>query len=1032
MASRVTSEKWISTSDEEERKVSATEGRLILHNVRPLFQPVWNTNTNIISVFGRARQGKSFLMNCLSGEQSLFKVSNYKESCTQGIDISSKFMGLTDFSRVDGGRAVAAPRSEIKVGFVDAEGQGDKDIAYDANLICPILLASKCVIFNWKGDLQKDHILSTLGIMTRAAKNVSAEGESAGGAAKKFGHLHIVFRDWQSVGSDEASVTDILFSAEKGKDAQTRNQIREEVRDAFASIRVWLFEAPTDSVQALRQVLTIDVTTPRFRQQVRDFRAVLAQQLSEPVLFAQRPLTGKTICSMMTDVVQTLNRGEVILPASTYLTMMKEEVTQLTHSFEEEVKEVVTKAMHSVDKDRRHVIEVELPDKKKHSLSLYLNCSDALQVFRSLADVALQSALKQIHDVIGLPPSTTASASTSVTPYELLYRESGDRLRRQVEEAQKSFELHYLHHLQHYLRHTRQRLEAEMEATATSLRRSPPSFSTSKECRDFLEVVLVERHVSEVNPSQYYTSATSGASASVKQEVDDVIALLRRFSQPLLQQCLTSCEETLKKRKDTMDAIYANIRQTMEAHIPVMLQRLTSQHKKGFSTSVLCHALDEEYQRLDAQLRHLLATSVTPPASTTVVEEYSNVFYEHCASLREACQKEYDALKEKYLYNQFTASEEVLNEELQQLAQHWETQCELFLAELKNDAASVAHRQLMGADEARHVFDDLVTKIWKQAIADVIGWLSDSIPSEQLSNEAFLRQTSFGHKLHAFLSDNVTPFFEGFVSVLKQIEAQRVAAVEDLQNKQKEREEEEREVEQEEEEADDFHDNFTVPMDEDDRDLDEEDEEEEGDDKDNDIRATQRALSKAKKASRVTLEEQRRRARDFAERVLGVSFTASKGKKKAAAAPAKKGGATTSNSSSRKSLLQQREAARDFAVRNFGAAILNESDDDEEEQQENVRRNSTSAKKRAHDEVNTGKTHVTPVKASTTTTTTTTPPTAKTGSGKKAAVTSENPIAAARRAAEEERLAREKEAIEKATKRIQEQQKKKQGKTGKK
>lgn len=37
------------------------------------------------------------------------------------------------------------------VGFVDAEGQGDKDVSYDANLICPILLASKVVIFNWKG-----------------------------------------------------------------------------------------------------------------------------------------------------------------------------------------------------------------------------------------------------------------------------------------------------------------------------------------------------------------------------------------------------------------------------------------------------------------------------------------------------------------------------------------------------------------------------------------------------------------------------------------------------------------------------------------------------------------------------------------------------------------------------------------------------------------------------------------------------------------------------------------------------------------
>jgi hypothetical protein len=85
---------------------------------------------------------------------------------TQGIDISDKWVNLRTFSELNGGKypltATSAPDSSaenIHVGFVDAEGQGDKDISYDANLVCPILLTSKCVIFNWKGDLQKVFVL---------------------------------------------------------------------------------------------------------------------------------------------------------------------------------------------------------------------------------------------------------------------------------------------------------------------------------------------------------------------------------------------------------------------------------------------------------------------------------------------------------------------------------------------------------------------------------------------------------------------------------------------------------------------------------------------------------------------------------------------------------------------------------------------------------------------------------------------------------------------------------------------------------
>ncbi len=41
------------------------------------------------------------MMNCLANEREVFRVSNEKESCTQGIDISNKWMSWKDFSEVD-------------------------------------------------------------------------------------------------------------------------------------------------------------------------------------------------------------------------------------------------------------------------------------------------------------------------------------------------------------------------------------------------------------------------------------------------------------------------------------------------------------------------------------------------------------------------------------------------------------------------------------------------------------------------------------------------------------------------------------------------------------------------------------------------------------------------------------------------------------------------------------------------------------------------------------------------------------------
>lgn len=87
-----------------------------------------------------------------------------------------------------------------------------------------VLLTAKCVLFNWRDSLQKDRILDLLGVMCRAASTVGKEtapkkrrGSDSTDSVKSdkekevkpFGHLHIVFRDWNFDGDE---VSDIYLS----------------------------------------------------------------------------------------------------------------------------------------------------------------------------------------------------------------------------------------------------------------------------------------------------------------------------------------------------------------------------------------------------------------------------------------------------------------------------------------------------------------------------------------------------------------------------------------------------------------------------------------------------------------------------------------------------------------------------------------------------------------------------------------------------------------------------------------------------
>lgn len=97
---------------------------------------------NIVTAVGAVGSGKSSLMNALTLNDGVFRVSAETQPCTSGADLGPIMMPLSDFER--GESATSEPSTcEPMIVFVDMEGQGDKSIDHDARLATPFLLVSK-------------------------------------------------------------------------------------------------------------------------------------------------------------------------------------------------------------------------------------------------------------------------------------------------------------------------------------------------------------------------------------------------------------------------------------------------------------------------------------------------------------------------------------------------------------------------------------------------------------------------------------------------------------------------------------------------------------------------------------------------------------------------------------------------------------------------------------------------------------------------------------------------------------------------
>lgn len=268
----------------------------------------------VVSVCGRARQGKSFILNQLLGKSSGFQVASTHRPCTKGLWLWSAPIRRTS---LDG--------SEYSLLLLDSEGIDayDQTGTYSTQIFSLAVLLSSMFIYNQMGGID-EAALDRLSLVTEMTKHIRVRASGRRSTASELGQFSPIFvwllRDFYlNLVEDNRKITprDYLEIALRpvqgsGRDIGAKNEIRESIRALFPDRECFTLVRPLSNENELQRLdqIPLDKLRPEFRSGLEAFMKFVFER-TRPKQVGGTVMTGPIFARITQSFLDAINNGAV-------------------------------------------------------------------------------------------------------------------------------------------------------------------------------------------------------------------------------------------------------------------------------------------------------------------------------------------------------------------------------------------------------------------------------------------------------------------------------------------------------------------------------------------------------------------------------------------------------------------------------------------------------------------------------------------------------------------------------------------------
>ena len=329
-------------------------------------------NIGIISLVGKYRTGKSFLLNRVilnQNQKSGFGVGPTFKPCTKGIWIWSEPIMISN---------VHSP-TPFPCFLIDTEGLGayDEEINHDSKIFLIAVLISSLFIFNSFGAIDENAINSlsfvlnlskTIKIKNPKLNSKKIEEENEADLAQYFPTLLWLLRDFSLKLEDkdgnvitEKQYLENALEEKNGalESIEEKNRVRNLIKTYFTEKDCFVMVRPVEKEEDLQnlQNLPDDKLRKEFLEQSKIFRNKVMKK-TKPKTFNKMPLNGAMLVGLIQSILDSINKGSIPVIENSWKYVLQTEFIKSSKSLinkflEEMVKKYVEKSEGKVGNDTK-------------------------------------------------------------------------------------------------------------------------------------------------------------------------------------------------------------------------------------------------------------------------------------------------------------------------------------------------------------------------------------------------------------------------------------------------------------------------------------------------------------------------------------------------------------------------------------------------------------------------------------------------------------------------------------------------------